>query len=96
MNWWDWIRPFFALLFVVALIGGAAWAARRFGMLQAPALGGKRRMSMVESLFIDARRRLVIVRVDEEDHVILISPFGDEKIASKPAIVPPPTIEAPT
>ncbi len=90
MKWWDWVRPFFALLFVIALIAGAAYGARRLGMLQAPAMGGKRRMSMVESLFIDARRRVVIVRVDEEDHILLISPFGDRTIASKPAILPIP------
>ena len=90
MDWWDWVRPFFALLFVIALIGAAAYGARRLGMLQGPAVGGKRRMNMVESLFIDARRRVVIVRVDDEDHVLLISPFGDTKIASKAAILPPP------
>jgi flagellar protein FliO/FliZ len=93
MNWWDWVRPFFALLFVIALIAGAAYGARRLGMLQAPATAGKRRMNMVESLFIDARRRVVIVRVDDEDHVLLISPFGDRTITSKPAIIPPPVVE---
>jgi flagellar protein FliO/FliZ len=95
LDWWEWVRPFFALLFVLALIGAAAYGARRFGMLQAPVAGGKRRMNMVESLFIDARRRVVIVRVDDEDHVLLISPFGDRTIASKPAIIPPPPEPAP-
>ncbi len=97
MNWWDWVRPFFALLFVIALIAGAAYGARRLGMLQAPVPGGKRRMSIVESLFIDARRRVVIVRVDQEDHVLLISPFGDRTIASKPAVIAltPPAEPAP-
>jgi flagellar protein FliO/FliZ len=66
-------------------------------MLQAPAVGGKRRMNIVESLFLDPRRRVVIVRVDDQDHVLLLSPFGDKPIAAKPAIAAPvPSEGAPT
>jgi flagellar protein FliO/FliZ len=93
MGPWVWLQAFFSLLFVLALIGAAAYGARRLGMLQAPAARGKRRMNVVESLFLDARRRVVIVRVDEEDHVLLLSPFGDHPITSKAAIVPPPPVE---
>ncbi|HWA22425.1 MAG TPA: flagellar biosynthetic protein FliO [Caulobacterales bacterium] len=96
MNWLDWLRAFFALLLVLGLIAGAAYGARRLGMLQAPVAGGKRRMNVVESLFLDARRRVVIVRVDEEDHVLLLSPFGDHPITSKAAILPPPPAESPS
>jgi hypothetical protein len=39
---------------------------------------------------------VVIVRVDEEDHVLLLSPFGDHPITSKSAIVPPPPVETPS
>lgn len=90
MNWLDGVRTVFALLLVLGLIAGAAYGARRLGMLQGVAPSGKRRMNVVESLFLDARRRVVIVRVDEEDHIILLSPFGDKALGSKPAIIPPP------
>ena len=90
MNWLDWVRAFFALVMVLGLIAAAAYGARRLGMLQTPVAGGKRRMNIVESLFLDPRRRVVIVRVDDQDHVLLLSPFGDRAIAAKPAILPPP------
>ena len=67
-----------ALVFVLALIGAAAYALRAFGLVS---LVGRRptdrRLSIVESLLIDARRRLVIVRRDDKEHLILISPTGE-------------------
>jgi flagellar protein FliO/FliZ len=95
MNWLDGVRTVFALLLVLGLIAGAAYGARRLGMLQGPAPGAKRRMNVVESLFLDARRRVVIVRVDEEDHVILLSAFGDKPLGVKPAIIAPQAETAP-
>jgi flagellar protein FliO/FliZ len=89
MDVWEWVRAFFGLLFVLGLIAAAAYGARRLGMLQAPtAPGGKRRMAIAETLFLDPRRRVVIVRVDEQEHVLLLSPFGDRPIATKAAAAP--------
>lgn len=62
-----------ALLFVLALIGLLAWLARRFGL--GPRLGpntGARRLTLVEVMVIDARRRLVLVRRDEVEHLLLL------------------------
>jgi flagellar protein FliO/FliZ len=94
MDWTYWLRAVAGLAATLALLGGLALLARRLGMLQAPIPGGKRRMAIVESLFLDPRRRVVIVRVDDSDHVLLLSPFGDHPIASKPAIIPAPAAEA--
>ena len=89
MNWLDWLRALAALAATLGLLAGAALLARRMGMLQAPVPGGKRRMGVVESLFLDPRRRVVIVRVDDEDHVLLLSPFGDRPIGVKAAVTAP-------
>jgi flagellar protein FliO/FliZ len=83
----DWVRALFALIATLALILGAAYAARRFGMLQ-HGVRGPRRMSVSESLMLDARHRMVIVRVDEREHVLLLGPAGDvvvNEMAAKPA-----------
>jgi flagellar protein FliO/FliZ len=85
MNWLDWARAAAALAATLALLAGAALLARRMGMLQSPAPGGKRRMGVVETLFLDPRRRVVIVRVDGQEHVLLLSPFGDRPIAVQAA-----------
>ena len=95
MDWTDWLRAIAALALTLALIGGGAMVARRLGMLQAPIPGGKRRMAIVESLFLDPRRRVVIVRVDDSDHVLLLSPFGDHAIGSKAAVMAEPVVAEP-
>jgi flagellar protein FliO/FliZ len=89
----DWVRAFVALAATLALIGLAALAARRLGMLQGVGPGQTRRMRVVERLMLDPRRSVVIVRVDSEDHVLLLSPFGERKLGRGPAPpdpVPPP------
>jgi flagellar protein FliO/FliZ len=72
----DWARALFALVATLALIVGAAYAARRLGMLQ-PGGPGIKRMRITETLLIHTRRRMVIVRVDEREHVLLLGPGGD-------------------
>ena len=62
-----------ALLFVLALIGALAWVARRFGLgLRSGPITGVRRLALVEVMVLDARRRLVLVRRDEVEHLLLL------------------------
>lgn len=75
-------KMFAALLATLALIGAAAWAARRFGMLQMPRPAAERRIQIVETLMLDPRRRLVLVRVAECEHLLLLGPGGDRAVAS--------------
>ena len=68
------MRAIFGLLVTFGLIALAAYAARRWapaGFLQmkAPA---DRRLQVVESLALDPNRRLVIVRVDAQERVLLL------------------------
>lgn len=69
-----------ALVFVVALIFLLAWIARRFGMGAGTPTGGRRRLALVETLPIDAKRRVVIVRRDEVEHLLLLGPDTDTVI----------------
>jgi len=67
-----------ALVFVVALIFLLAWVGRRLGVGGiGTSGGGKRRLSVVEILPLDAKRRLVIVRRDGVEHLLLLGPNGD-------------------
>ncbi|MDX1486169.1 MAG: flagellar biosynthetic protein FliO [Alphaproteobacteria bacterium] len=68
-----------ALIFVLALIGLIAWAYRHFA-LGGKVLGGARktgRLEVIESKHVDAKRRLVLLRRDSVEHLILLGPNGE-------------------
>lgn len=82
----DWARTLFALIATLGLIGLIAFAARRFGMMQmASAPKKQKRMRVVESLMLDPRRRLVLVRLDAREHLLLLSASGDLSVAVQDA-----------
>lgn len=67
-----------ALLLVVGFIFAVAWTARRLGLMgRLGAVGGKRRLSLVEVLPLDAKRRLVLLRRDGTEHLVLLGLSGD-------------------
>ena len=71
----DFLRAFLALAIVVVMMLGVAWAARRFPNLQKfIGTGPATRMQTVSSLMLDARHRLVIVRIDDREKAFLLSP----------------------
>ncbi len=75
MNLLDLARAVFGLAFTLGLIGVAAWAARRYApqlMARLNAEKGARRLQVVETLVLDPARRLVLVRVDDEERLILL------------------------
>ena len=77
------LRFLIALVFVVAMIGALAWIVRRFGWANrfvAPA--GKKRLSVLEVLPIDGKRRLVLLRRDTVEHLVLLGIAGDLVIES--------------
>lgn len=82
----QYIRFVMALLFVIALIVAVAWLMRRIG-LGGVATGAvrHRRLSVVEVMALDAKRRLVLVRKDDREHLILLSNAGDQVVESTPA-----------
>jgi flagellar protein FliO/FliZ len=75
MNFLDLARAVFGLAITLGIIGLAAWAARRYApqlMAKLQADRGARRMQVVETLVLDPARRLVLVRVDDEERLILL------------------------
>jgi len=71
------LRFFLALIFVIALIGVLAVLTRRLGFgfpAGASKSAGERRIEVVEIAPLDARRKLVLVRRDDVEHLLVISP----------------------
>jgi flagellar protein FliO/FliZ len=72
---------FTALGLVVALIIGLAAVARRLGFMgRLAAAGGRRRLQIVEVLPLDAKRRLVLLKRDGAEHLVLLGLSGDTVI----------------
>ncbi|MET0183106.1 MAG: flagellar biosynthetic protein FliO [Caulobacterales bacterium] len=82
MDLFDVLKMLAALTATLALIAGAAYIARRFGMLELKKQDGEKRIRVVESLMLDPRRRLIAVQFGGQEHLILLSPSGDRALAS--------------
>ncbi|MDB5429434.1 MAG: hypothetical protein JWP35_550 [Caulobacter sp.] len=95
MGFLDFIRAVAALAVTLGLVGLAAVVMRRY----APALiarlqsgRAERRLQVLESLVLDPSRRLVLVRVDQEERLIILGdghllegPAPPRRLAPKPA-----------
>ncbi|MCW5698015.1 MAG: flagellar biosynthetic protein FliO, partial [Bauldia sp.] len=69
-----------ALLLVAALIVVIAWVLQRFGGRRFGLLGSRSRaprLGVVDAMPIDSRRRLVLVRRDNVEHLLLIGGGAD-------------------
>lgn len=78
----DFARYLGALMLVLALVGFAALAARRFGVPGIMSANSTRRLAVVETLMLDARHKLFILRRDDKEHVVLVGPDGSSVIES--------------
>ena len=65
-----------ALFLVLALIGGAGLAARKWGVPGVTKAIDHKRLAVVETLMIGPRQKLFIVRRDNVEHLIFASPDG--------------------
>jgi hypothetical protein len=87
------LRMLGGLATVLCLLVGALWAVLRFNITlpgMVPGMRGSfgtartdRRLALVERLAIDQRRSLALVRIDSNEHVILIAPEGHLVVQSR-------------
>lgn len=89
MDFVETLRAIAALGVTLGLIGLAAYGARRWGpdwLTRLQPGRADKRLTLVESLPLDASRRLVLVRLDGAEKLILL---GDGHLLDGPS--PPPT-----
>jgi flagellar protein FliO/FliZ len=78
------LRVLFAFAFVAGLLGLFGFGLRAVlarGIKLPGAPGRVRRMEIVETLTLDARRRLMIVRCDRAEHLLLLGAAEDVVVA---------------
>ena len=91
------VRFFLAFLIVLGLIGAAAWAVRRFGAGRqggAGTRGRQPRLAVVDYASVDSRRRLILVRRDNIEHLVLIGGPTDVVVEANIVRDAPATREA--
>ncbi|HZC57226.1 MAG TPA: flagellar biosynthetic protein FliO [Xanthobacteraceae bacterium] len=81
------VRFILAFLIVLGLIGVIAWALRRFGAgrFRDSARGRQPRLAVIDHASVDGRRRLILVRRDNVEHLLMIG--GPTDIVVEPNIV---------
>ena len=74
---------------VIGLIAAAYWVVRRFAGFRIGGIGRGRvpRLAVVDAVAIDNRRRLVLIRRDNVEHLLLIG--GPSDVVVEPGIVRP-------
>lgn len=103
MDYGDYFKFAAALILVLGLIGLLSVALRRYGGM----IGGLsvtsrmtdrsfRRLSVEEILPLDGRRRLVLVRRDDTEHLLLLGHDGDRVVEAGIAAEARGLAEAPT
>src|ERR1700719_984527 len=81
------VRFFLAFLIVLGLIGATAWAVRRFGtgrLGSSSSRGRQPRLAVIDYASVDARRRLILVRRDNVEHLLMIG--GPTDVVVEPNI----------
>ena len=73
----SYLRFVLALVLVLGLIAILTWLLRRFGFGGAMRPSAQRRVQIVETTPIGPRHRLILVRRDRVEHLLLLGPQGD-------------------
>lgn len=92
MEMTSYLRVVASLALVVGLMMAVLWLLRRFnigGMVARP--GARRRLAVVETMALDSRRRLLLVRRDGVEHLLLVG--GTQDLVVEGGIAPPPDSE---
>jgi hypothetical protein len=83
------VRFIIAFVVVLALIGVAAWLVRRFGASRLGSGTGRGRqqprLAVIDAANVDGRRRLVLIRRDNIEHLLMIG--GPSDVVIEPNIV---------
>lgn len=82
-----------SLILVVGLIGLCAYAAKKMGLVTGGmvASGSQKRLSIVEIKVIDAKHRLVLMRRDNREHLVLLG--GEQDLLIESGIEAPELLE---
>lgn len=78
MNTYDYLRFGAAMIFVLCLMGGLSYVLKRFNLGGSAMISpAKRRLKIVEVLPLDGRRKAMIIKRDNTEHLVILSSSGE-------------------
>ena len=67
-----------ALVFVLCLMGGLAFILKKFDVCKiANVQTGRKRLKIMEVLPLDSRRRAVLIKRDDKEHLVILGLSGE-------------------
>ena len=81
----DYLRFIMALAFVLVLMLIFAQLAKRYGWGKAMLNTPGKRLSVLETRVLDARHKLMLVKCDDREHLLLLGPQGQSVVETHPA-----------
>lgn len=90
----SWLRVLLASVSVLGLMALLGWGLKYLAQRGWIKPGGPDgRLKLLASLPLDARRRVVVVKCDDQEHTLLLGPQNDLLLSSRPS--PTPNGDAP-
>ncbi len=82
MEFDTYLRFILVLIFVLGLVFALGWVLKRSGISGSALPGKGRRLGVVETAFLGPKHRLILVRRDEVEHLLLIGPNSNTVVES--------------
>jgi flagellar protein FliO/FliZ len=82
MEFDTYLRFILVLIFVLGLVLALGWVLKRSGISGSAVAGKGKRLGIVETAFLGPKHRLILVRRDEVEHLVLVGPTSNTLIES--------------
>ncbi|WP_395017860.1 FliO/MopB family protein [Dongia sp.] len=82
MEFDTYLRFILVLIFVLGLVLALGWVLKRSGISGSAVAGKGKRLGIVETAFLGPKHRLILVRRDEVEHLVLVGPNTNTLIES--------------
>jgi len=73
----DYIRFAVAFIFVLSLMVSIGWLVRKFNSKKQGFSGKDKRLAIIEQKIIDPRNKMVLIRRDNKEHLVIMSQNGN-------------------
>jgi len=82
MEFDTYLRFILVLIFVLGLVFALGWVLKRSGISGSAVAGKGKRLGIVETAFLGPKHRLILIRRDDIEHLVLVGPNTNTLVES--------------